>query len=306
MGLSEIPRRTAHKGACVVGLFDDEDLELDALLDAVKKYPSCVVDLNEGEVQAIFNRCGKIGDDGTIAWDEETLKKNRANIRYLLGQLALVHEGVKEHELDSAFFKKYNGQSWTDLRNFLIRLLNMGGKSEFCSFFKKDDKQFVELKLNELKPTLSPKDEAFAAWYEKNGAEFEAEDAYVAGKIAYEKGDYEKAIPLFEKAVEKGHEEAAYALRRHKQMEEAKVAASRGDAQAQFQLATFYEVPDAAMWLDKAAAQGHKGAVIAKKLFQNGTLTAEERNYVRDNYENMPSSVRDAYDAYMVKLIRGL
>lgn len=40
-----------------MGLFDDDDLELDDLLESVKKYPSCVVDLNEGEVQAIFNRC---------------------------------------------------------------------------------------------------------------------------------------------------------------------------------------------------------------------------------------------------------
>lgn len=114
------------------------------------------------------------------------------------------------------------------------------------------------------------------------------------------------AIPLVEKAVEKGHEEAVYALRRRKQIEEAKAAANRGDAQAQFQLATFYEVPDAAMWLDKAAAQGHRGAVIAKKLFQNGTLAPEERRYVIDHYENMPSSVRNAYDAYMRKAISRL
>ena len=40
-----------------MGLFDDEDDELDDLLENVKKYPSCVVDLNEGEVQSIFNRC---------------------------------------------------------------------------------------------------------------------------------------------------------------------------------------------------------------------------------------------------------
>lgn len=264
------------------------------------------LDLSEGNVQALFNRCGKSKEDGYTEWDEQMIKRNKESIRYLMGQLSLVHEGVKEHELDNAFFKKYNGKSWTDNSNLLIRLLNMGGKSGFCSFFKRDDKQFVELKLNKLRPTLSPKDEAFAAWYEKNGAEFEAEDAYVAGEVAYEKGDYEKAIPLFEKAVEKGHEEAVYALRRHKQMEEAKAAASLGDAQAQFQLATFYEVPDAAMWLDKAAAQGHKGAVIAKKLFQNGTLTSEERGYVHDNYANMPSSVRNAYDAYMCKALDGL
>lgn len=262
--------------------------------------------MNEGNVQAIFNRCDKENEGGSTTWDKEALKKNREYIRYLLGQLALAHKGVTEQELNEAFFARYDGKAWTGSINRVIDLLNMGGKSGFCSFFKKDGKQFVELKLDKLKATLSPKDGEFAAWYEKNGAEFEAEYAYAAGEIAYEKGDYEKAIPLFEKAVEKGHEEAVYALRRHKQMEKAKAAASRGDAEAQFQLATFYEVPDAAMWLDKAAAQGYKGAVIAKKLFQNGTLTAEERSYVRDNYVNMPSSVRNAFDAYMRKAISGL
>ena len=40
-----------------MGLFDDDDLELDELLDAVKKYPPCVAELTEANVQAIFDRC---------------------------------------------------------------------------------------------------------------------------------------------------------------------------------------------------------------------------------------------------------
>lgn len=40
-----------------MGLFDEEDVELDALLDAVKKYPSYVTELTEGIVQEVFNRC---------------------------------------------------------------------------------------------------------------------------------------------------------------------------------------------------------------------------------------------------------
>ena len=38
-----------------MGLFDDDDLELDELLDAVKKYPPCVAELTEANVQAIFD-----------------------------------------------------------------------------------------------------------------------------------------------------------------------------------------------------------------------------------------------------------
>lgn len=104
------------------------------------------LDLNEGNVEAIFNRCGKVNDDGSTAWNEEKLMENKANIRYLLGQLALVHSGGGEHEMDSTLFRRYDGQDWTSRRNLLINLLNMGGACKFCVFFKQDGKQFVELK----------------------------------------------------------------------------------------------------------------------------------------------------------------
>ena len=89
-----------------MGLFDDDDLELDELLDAVKKYPPCVAELTEANVQAIFDRClakegcaetsyshlylkelGYEREDTGIAFDRKIILENRRNIEYLFGQL---------------------------------------------------------------------------------------------------------------------------------------------------------------------------------------------------------------------------
>ena len=96
-----------------MGLFDDDDLELDELLDAVKKYPPCVAELTEANVQTIFNRC--IAKEGTpedqcfnsilfsrlrgyspdaeriVVFDREKMLANKNNIQYLYGQLKNVH-----------------------------------------------------------------------------------------------------------------------------------------------------------------------------------------------------------------------
>ena len=82
-----------------MGLFDDDDLELDELLDAVKKYPPCVAELTEANVQAIFHRCvAKAGcaetsysklylkelgyerEDTGIVFDNKIISENRRNI----------------------------------------------------------------------------------------------------------------------------------------------------------------------------------------------------------------------------------
>ena len=49
-----------------MGLFDDDDFELDELLDSVISYPSCVAELNGGIVQEIFSRC--IATDSTTVY----------------------------------------------------------------------------------------------------------------------------------------------------------------------------------------------------------------------------------------------
>ena len=104
----------APEGDCVVGLFDDDDLELDELLDAVKKYPPCVAELTEANVQAIFDRClakegcaetsiaisnlKELGYERKILGSPLTGKiilRERRNIEYLFGQLGAVHHGQR-------------------------------------------------------------------------------------------------------------------------------------------------------------------------------------------------------------------
>ena len=109
MWLSNIRRRWAREGACVVGLLDDVfGNELDNMLN---QYPACVEELKEGAVQAIFNRCLRkegskeiirttlfsrvLGydekDEIEIAFDKNVLLENEKNVRYLYGQLKVVH-----------------------------------------------------------------------------------------------------------------------------------------------------------------------------------------------------------------------
>lgn len=175
-----------------MGLFDDDDMELDDLLESVKKYPSCVVDLNEGEVQAIFNRClateasaektssilfyrefGYEKDDIGIVFDKNALHANRKNIEYLYGQLAAIH-GFETIIKMEDFAKSYLGHKWTEDKGSVLRLLYLGSaKSEtILNYF---DAEYDGASLYALiSPTLSPKDPNFPAWWEAHKSEWKA------------------------------------------------------------------------------------------------------------------------------------
>ena len=98
----------ARQGACVVGILDDDDLmEIAQLVEEANKFKP--QELNEANVQAIFNRClakegegnltyaqvlmpelsGKQSD--LIRFSKERIKANSKNISYLYGQLKGVH-----------------------------------------------------------------------------------------------------------------------------------------------------------------------------------------------------------------------
>lgn len=290
------------------------------------------IELNEGNVQAIFNRCGKENEDGSTVWDQEKLVQNKANIRYLLGQLALVHDSVAEHELDGSFFKRYDGKNWTGNGSAVIRLLNMGGKSGFCSFSKKDGKQFVELRTYKLKPALSSKDPTFSMWWETapalmiqaeiaidNGdaakamelyikaAEFGNVDAQFRCGQMYEKGigteaDDSKAIVWYQKAVQQGNREAESRL----EYLLTPIKAERGDAEAQYQYAQRLEWNDkkkAFSFYLKAAKQGH-----AKAQYKTGYCYAFGNGVTKDSQEalkwfQMSAKQGDKYSEFFAELM---
>lgn len=200
-----------------MGLFDDK-AKLDAIFNQPKKYPYCVVDLNEGEVQAVFNRC--LAKDGTpkgnvsgsilfsrtlgykpedevvFYFDKEKLLANKKNIQYLYGQLRSVHQKKEDMCLDDAWYN-YSGKRWTTDRACLLYLLYLGCTQEtllispfsteafrkYCEDENYDAylknlgtvsaKDTTVLAVENLAPTISPKDPNFPAWWAAHKAEWE-------------------------------------------------------------------------------------------------------------------------------------
>lgn len=239
------------------------------------------IDLNEDCVRGVFDECGTPKEDGHTEWNEEMLKQYQEHIRYMFGQLSLVHNGVEEHELDSTFFKKYDGKMWTDNGEFLIDLLNMGAREDICSFFETDDKQFVQLNSGLLlMPTLSPKDPKFAAWWES------ADGLIVQALIAYNGDKLEAALSLYEKAAKMGSVEAHFrcsnmyfygkgtTVDKVKSLYWLEKAAQQGDKKAQYQTGFYYafgigtkkDSKEALKWFQASANQGYKRASIPLNL----------------------------------------
>lgn len=153
------------------------------------------LELNEANVQAIFNRClAKEGtpkenisksilfsrtmgynprDELVINFDKKTLHANKQSIDYLYGQLMLSHQKTETLTIDKAFYN-YQGKKWTQNKVHLLELLHLGSTNETdkISIFNAKTNT-AELNLTQI-PTLSPKDPAFPAWWAAHKAEWEA------------------------------------------------------------------------------------------------------------------------------------
>lgn len=179
-----------------MGIFDDDDLEFieQAREEANKFEPQ---ELNEGNVQAIFNRClakedtpkekettgvlfsrttGFSGKDvKIICFNRDKLLVNKKNIEYLLGQLKAVHNSngndVKLPLADIT--KRYDGTLWTGDTDPLFKLGYLGVVPEISLInpvLAKDRSTVISGKVT---PTLSPKDPNFPAWWEAHKGEWE-------------------------------------------------------------------------------------------------------------------------------------
>ena len=173
-----------------MSIFDDDDLEFieQARKEANKFKPQ---ELNEANVQAIFNRClAKDGEDfynvqvlgselskkpsDIVQLSEQNLRKNDKNICFLLGQLKTLHiPDVKAISLQEGFFR-YDNHVWTKDFNSLFQLYSLAlGGVYFRGFARTRDGNTTSLITNICKPTLSPKDPAFPAWWEAHKGEWE-------------------------------------------------------------------------------------------------------------------------------------
>ncbi len=153
------------------------------------------LELTEGNVQALFNRCLATDDtprerasmsilfsrttgykpeeEIVFYFDKDKLLANKKNICYLYGQLNDTWKGARDITLESARVV-YSGERWTDSNACLLYLLYLGNPNELglvSPFFKKDGS--AVFLVGELKPTLSPKDPAFPAWWEAHKTEWE-------------------------------------------------------------------------------------------------------------------------------------
>lgn len=156
------------------------------------------MELTEGNVHAIFNRClrkegsknitrtalfstilGYSSEDELIVeFDKDTLLKDQANIRYLYGQSKVIHTGENKSRRLSVddFRTNYRGTVWPQSKGSLEELLYLGLNDALAlgsPISKKDNDTAIIRK--DIVPTLSPKDPNFPEWWEEHKAEWEDE-----------------------------------------------------------------------------------------------------------------------------------
>ena len=173
-------------------------LDMNALLAAASKKVEAnrksftPIELTEDNVQAIFDRClakketpfddthfsilfqkdyGYDKDSTPVTFSIEKIKQNKKIVAYLFGELPSVHTG--SYIMDSKeSIHKYDGKIWTTDTAKLMMLYHLGEATGMMGpFIKKYNS--ANIYDNRVKPTLSPKDPAFPAWWEQHKAEWE-------------------------------------------------------------------------------------------------------------------------------------
>ena len=116
--------------------------------------------------------------DGALRFLQQAREKmlaNKKNIQYLYGQLKNVHAGNDTLQINEAFLT-YSGTHWTANKGVLLEFLYLGAAVTDYQFVRIFDSKTnsTELNMNNITPTLSPKDPAFPAWWEEHKSEWEA------------------------------------------------------------------------------------------------------------------------------------
>lgn len=187
MGVSKILRPMARLGDCGVGFnLNKARAAKEEILNSFTP-----LELNEGNVQAIFNRCLAKDGEGDITYaqvlqtalagkesdlirfSKERIKANFKSISYLFGQLKGVHEQVRLIPLEFGIIN-YKGEKWANNADILLKLHELGMVNVNITPFslQKDKSLATDISMNKL-PTLSPKDPNFPAWWEAHKGEWE-------------------------------------------------------------------------------------------------------------------------------------
>ena len=109
-----------------------------------------------------------------VVFDREKMLANKNNIQYLYGQLKNVHAGNDTLQINEAFLS-YSGTHWTTNKGVLLEFLYLGAAVTDYQFVRIFDSKTnsTKLNMNNITPTLSPKDPAFPAWWEAHKGEWE-------------------------------------------------------------------------------------------------------------------------------------
>ena len=154
------------------------------------------LELNEGNVQAIFNRClskdeEKVSFDKTfisqilkptltereskeIILSRENVNKNRQVIKFLFGQVKNIHGDCSAIGLQEGFLR-YNDTIWTRDYDILFELYCLSQSCGLITDFSalpEDHSIISAIKASNCTPTLSPKDPNFPAWWEEHKSEW--------------------------------------------------------------------------------------------------------------------------------------
>ena len=163
-------------------------------IDAFKITGFKAIELNEGNVQSLFEKClatestteyvksvlyqknfGYEEDSKPIFFDRAKLLINLKSIRYLYGQLKTAHEhsntiSTSEDNTDRVMLD-YTNKVWTENKGILLQFFHLGvGSNTIFPFNLKGSSGFQDIGI---KPTLSPKDLSFETWWEGHKAQWE-------------------------------------------------------------------------------------------------------------------------------------
>lgn len=148
------------------------------------------IDLNEGNVQAIFNRCLAKEDEGNITYaqvlqqalagkksdlirfSKPRIVEQSQNISYLLGQLKGAHKRMDHIPLEYGVIN-YNDRKWTTNADILLRLYALAIANNNIRPFALQKDNTLAINITSIKPTPSPKDPAFPSWWEAHKSEWE-------------------------------------------------------------------------------------------------------------------------------------
>ncbi len=150
--------------------------------------------LNEKTVQVFFERClvtentaesdilpcylfrkenGFEENSDPVYLDKQALRKMDKNIRYILGQTMAVHNGLSRIISIQELLIKYTGTPWTTNTGIFTELLILGYLNGCVNEIRKTDDSISTILGPVLKPTLSPDDPNFEAWWEDHKAKWE-------------------------------------------------------------------------------------------------------------------------------------